>query len=300
MICATVSVVVWVIWFIIYFYSRLIYGPMESNRHLTAKVLGPRQNPEKTVNKRVEGLPKQLVKGNRKVSNRGGKAKVDQEIINHIITRLVKCSPYPPMYDSLPVRTVRRRWQSREDSAITGQTFRLTEGHRQFLVCTVADTTAVCWVDCWRIKSISIWVNNSDQDPTTCSIYPLTGDIDSNSFNDREAAFTCSSRSQAKPGSMKIIPARDTPLGSWHKTSSVNATGTLFSMSVDNGGANSGSWSTTTMDIEFEYVENLIGSPQGYSVSISATAPVGSIGGSDIFFPAGQSSMLVMGINRFI
>jgi hypothetical protein len=283
--------------------STACISPMHSNVHLAAKVLGPRQNQEKTESKRLEGVPQQLSLGNRKKTKTKNSRpeKMSSEVIQRLITHLVKPQAYPPAFDSLPTRTCRRRWVSKKDVAIVSESFRLTEGHRQFLVVTVANTTAVCYVDCWRIKSISIWCNNDVEDATTVTIFPVTGDIDSNTFNDRESGFTCSSRSEAKPGCMKIIPARDTPLGGWHKTSTVNATGSLFTINVNNGGASSGDWGTTTMDIEFEYVENLLGSPQGYSVTISAVASVGSLGGSDLFFPGGgASAMVLQNINRLI
>jgi hypothetical protein len=261
-----------------------------------AKVVSPKQNSKKPAKKHLEGGQKQLL-----VSRDNNHMKHNYNLVSRLVTRLANCAVFPPDLDATPKKHCVRRWTSKNNRAIVDEIFRLTEGHRQFLVVTVANTTAVCYVDCWRIKSISVWCNNDVEDPTTVTIRPVTSDIDSNCFNDREATFSCSSRSEAMPGHMKIIPALDTPLGSWHKTSTTNATGSLFIMNIDNGGASSGSWSTTTMDIEFEYVENLIGAPQGYSVTISATAVVGTMGGSDMFFPgAGTSCLVLQNINRLI
>jgi hypothetical protein len=264
---------------------------------VTPKVVSPKPYSQKPALKRLEGGQKQLqrqpAKKKQVVSN--------EQLMARLMTRLGVCPLLPPDYDATPVKRCIRRWTSRNNRAIVDEIFRLTEGHRQFLVVTVANTTAVCYADVWRIKSISIWCNNDVEDPTTVTLRPVTSDIDSNCFNDREASFSCSSRSEALPGHMKILPALDTPLGCWHKTSAVNATGSLFVINIDNGGASSGSWSTTTMDIEFEYVENLIGAPQGYSVTISATASVGTLGGSDMFFPGGGTSCMVLqNINRLI
>ena len=93
------------------------------------------------------------------------------------------------------------------------------------------------FVECWRIKRLSVWVINYVDNATTATIYPAGTDLDTNNFNDRERAFSCSSRSEAEPGHMTIIPARDTPMGGWHKTSTVNNSGNLFIMNVDYGGA---------------------------------------------------------------
>jgi hypothetical protein len=176
--------------------------------------------------------------------------------------------------------------------AITSQNFNLSQGHRQFLVVTDTAGTAVCYVDVWRIKSISVWTINYVDNATTCEVRPLTTDIDSNSYNDREATYSCSSRSEAQPGAMKIIPATDTPLGSWHKTSTVNSSGTLFNINVNYGGASSGNWATVTLDIEFEYVLNMAGGPQGYSVSTGTLTP-GTLGGANLF----SSALLLQDVN---
>jgi hypothetical protein len=81
---------------------------------------------------------------------------------------------------------------------------------------------------------------------------------------------------------MEIIPARDTPLGSWHRTSTVNPTGPLFGLDVSYGGASSGNWATITMDIEFEFVLNVIGGPQGFLYTSAVIVP-GTMGGTNLF-----------------
>ncbi len=256
----------------------------------------PRKNGEKTTDGKLEGASQSALKSRELIVRRaGGRSKKSgsQEVVERLVTRLKHAPRFPPMFDDTPLRCCRRRFVSAENVAITNQNFTLSNGHRQFLVVTDTAGTAVCWVDVWRIKSVSVWCINYVDNATTVTIRPLSTDLDTNNYNDREATYSCSSRSEAEPGSMKIVPARDTPLGSWHKTSTVNATGVLFGLNVNYGGASSGNWATVTIDIEFEYVENMVGSPQGYSVSTSTLTP-GTLGGSNLF----TSALLLQSVNQ--
>jgi len=257
---------------------------MRSNSSPKAKVeTRPRQNGEKTTSGKLEGAS-QHAKSRMLVKRREGKSEKNHvgALVERLVTRLSDCPRFPPMHDSTPTRRIVRRWVSAESVAITDRGFNLTQGHQQFLVVTDTSGGCVCFVDVWRIKSISIWCINYVDNATTVTVRPLSTDLDTNNYNDREATYSCSSRSEAEPGRMKIVPARDTPLGSWHKTSTVNPGGGLFRINVDYGGASSGNWATVTMDIEFEYVENLVGSPQGFTFASSTLIP-GTLGGTNLF-----------------
>jgi len=78
---------------------------------------------------------------------------------------------------------------------------------------------------------------------------------------------------------MCIKASVDSPLGSWHKTSTTNFAGSLFILNINqNGGTNN---KVVTMDIEFEYILNLVGLPQGYTIA-GAGLTAGTLGGANI------------------
>jgi hypothetical protein len=209
-------------------------------------------------------------------------------------TTVVPAPRFPPEFDASPTYFCRRRWVSDENVNIGASFFTQQNGHNQFLICT-SSGNALCWVDMWRIKKISVWTINYVDNATSVTIAPATADSTDNNFNDREAAYSISSRSEAEPGHMSIVPARDTPLGAWHKTSTVNNSGQLFQFIADYGGASTGNWATITLDVEFEFVPHMIGSPNGYTTTTSATT-VGVMGGKNIFVSG--TGMLLTDINN--
>jgi len=210
-------------------------------------------------------------------------------------TSLVSCPMYPPTYNAVPTYRATRRWTSNKTNPITSLSVTLASMHRQFSVVSVANTTAIPYADVWRIRRISIWCMNSVEDPTTVTLVPVGTDTTDNNFNDREVVYECTSRSEARPGHMAIVPSASCPLGAWHKTSTVNSTGVLFVINADYGGASAGDLSTVTMDIEYEFVENLYGTPQGYSFSLAGTYSVGTMGGTNI--PISIPALTLQGIN---
>jgi hypothetical protein len=190
---------------------------------------------------------------------------------------LVFCPPFPPDHNLAPTRRCWRRYN--QSSAVVNQAFSLANGHDQFLVVTNVTGAAVPWVDCWRIRTIRVWAISELNFTTHVTITPVGADIDSNMYNDKEQIFHCSSRSTAEPGAMSIRTAPDKPWGSWHFTSNVNFAGALFQVNV---GINAGSSNNRcTLDIEYEYVENLVGLPLGYGV-VTATTTLGTVGGRNI------------------
>jgi hypothetical protein len=196
----------------------------------------------------------------------------------------------PPAFNPIPVRRCRRRWL--QSAACVNQAFTLADGHSQFLVVTNVLGNAVPFVDCWRIRKIHVWCISEGTASTNVSITPVGADIDSNSYNDRERLFTCSSRSTAEPGHMHIKCAEDQPIGSWHFTSNVNFAGTLFQINV---GLNAGAATNRcTLDIEFEYVENFVGLPLGYG-KVTATTTLGTVGGESLFGSFGLQSTNLLG-----
>jgi len=227
-----------------------------------------------------------------KKGKKGKKGRLNEGVL---VTHFVPSPKFPPSYNATPIQRTRRRFVSNENVAITNLTFNLATGHRQFTCVTVASTSGVSYADCWRIRKISVWTINYIDNATTATLIPVGADTSDNSFVDREAVFECTSRSEADPGHMSIKPALDTPLGSWHRTNNTNASGTLFILNVDYGGASSGNWATVTVDIEFDYVLNVYGAPQGYAPS-TTSAVLGSLGGQNLTI-GGSAALLLQGIN---
>lgn len=272
---------------------------MEHQRHLAVKPLKAvgrnSVNNQKPALRQLEGAQQQALRSKKrpKPKTQIQRFGTVQEVLK---THLGPCPAFPPEFDSTPSRFIRRRWQSAENVAISTQGFALGFGHQQFLVVTVlgANDTGVSYADCWRLRKIEVWCRDSDENSTTVSIQPNAIDIDTNCFNDREANFVCSSKGTSKPGFMSIVCAPDTPLGSWHRCSTVNQNGILFYMDVDYGGASSGNWASVTLDLCFEYVENTIGVPQGYTKSTLTTGhTLGTMGGCNLF----SSALLLQGCN---
>lgn len=226
-------------------------------------------------------------------AKKGGKS-VKSLVGSDLVTAMRPCPTYPPAYNAIPTYRVKRRFVSAEAVAISNLAFTLVRGHNNFMVATDS-TTLYPYVDMWRIRRISVWTINYVDNATTATIFPVGTDIDTNNFNDRERAFTCSSRSEAMPGHMSIVPARDTPLGSWHKTSNVNSTGNLFIMNVDYGGASSGNWATVTLDLDFEIVLNTFGSAPGYTRAVVG-ASVGTMYGAD--WTPSVPALLLQSVNK--
>jgi len=202
-------------------------------------------------------------------------------------TVLVRCPLIPPARNFAKSRCETRRFV--QVGAMASQGFSLANGHDQFLTVTNAATgAAVPYVDSWRIKKISVWCVSTGNFNVEANITPSGTDLTSNMRNDKEQIFEISSRSTAEPASMSIICSKDQPLGSWHFTSNVNTAGVLFIYNVQIGGG--GSYYSTTMDIEFEVVDNLAGLPLGYGV-VTSTLVLGAIGGRN------WSNMSLRGVN---
>jgi len=197
-------------------------------------------------------------------------------------------SAFPPQRTFAKKRTEVRRFV--QNAAVANQGFSLANGHDQFLAITSALGAAVPYVDCWRIKKIDVWAISEGNNHTTVTLTPVGTDLTSNMRNDREQIFSITSRSEAQPAHMEIVTSKEQPLGSWHFTSATNFAGTLFAVNVQIGGG--ASQYRVTMDITFEVVDNLAGSPLGYGVT-TATTVLGTIGGRNIL-----AGMALQGINN--
>jgi hypothetical protein len=152
--------------------------------------------------------------------------------------------------------------------AIAGQTFALADGHNQFLTVVATTGNAISFVDMWRIRRIQLWSIGSG---VVTTIQPLSGDIN-NAFNSPERTFALSPIGTSQPGYLSIRPrGPQDPLGGWKETNNVNFAETLFVLSCTGGAG------ALIMDIDFEFVLNIVGGPNGYAV-ITSTTVLGTLG----------------------
>jgi hypothetical protein len=221
-----------------------------------------------------------------KKGKRGGR-----QVLPGETSRIVRSPVLPFNYNASPTYTCHRRFRTSDTIQVVNQQFTIANGHDQFLNVINVAGLANCWVDMWRIKKIYVWCVATFSHSTLVFILPAGADIDSNSFNDREQVFTCQARSEAFPGHMCVEPSTSSPLGSWHETTTVNAAGPLFTINIGNTGAASTQYDTTTMDIEFEYVVNMTGVANGYTVATTTTS-LGTLGVRNI-----STGLLAYGVN---
>jgi len=195
-----------------------------------------------------------------------------------------------PSKQFIPTYRCWRRF--RQNAVITNQSFTISDGNNQFLMVTNASGAATPYVDMWRIKKIVAYISglgSSVTQQSNLSLIPQGLDISNNFLNDREEVFDMSGNS-TNTTSMIITPGKGTPLGSWHETSNVNFAGVLFLFSSSQANSN-----IAFLDIEFEVIPSLVGSPNGYTV-VTGTTVVGVMGGR----PWAAGAMLPVGTNNLV
>jgi hypothetical protein len=191
-----------------------------------------------------------------------GRKSVKNEIISLLDTHMVRCEKIPPPLNMARIRRESRRWI--QTGAVSNQGFTLSNGHDQFLTVITVAGAAAPYVDSWRIRRIKIWCVSQDNFSTSVTLTP-TGADSSNMNNDRESIYTCTSRSVGEPASMCIVPSRVKPLGGWHFTTVTGVASVLFQININTNGGSSEN--RTTMEIDFDVIDNLAGLPLGYSTT---------------------------------
>jgi hypothetical protein len=167
---------------------------------------------------------------------------------------------YPPQIDFIPSLTFKRRFRC--SGAISSTGFRLADGHNQFTVATTS-ILGNCYLDMWRISKIEMWTTLNSSGGTV-SILPVAVDSNLNFYNEKIKEISDSSVSVDKPAHVVFKTNKNTPVGSWHWSTTANSTGILFNFVCP---------AETIMDIQFEGVLNLTGIPNGYTRALSlATA----------------------------
>lgn len=220
---------------------------MYRKRNEKAKGEAPRQNLKKgKAEKAQPSLKLSLEGGYKKIPNRQPPEVVSSKIYDKKVLYRFGGSP-----------------------AVGSSTFSIKDGHNQFLISlgNVVGSSMISYVDCWRIKKIRFYVKSDESDRTTRLIFtPVAIDAD-NFMTDINSAHTMTGDSANLPNCFEYEPSKYHPCGSWHRTSTTNQDGLLFlldhSSRVD---------PNTFVEIEFQYVMNTSGIPNGY-VAVATSIP---------------------------
>jgi hypothetical protein len=169
-------------------------------------------------------------------------------------------------------------------AVFAGQTFTQADLYNQFLVVVATTGNAISYADMVRIRKIKIYVQG--QAGIAFTLQPLNADVN-NQFASPERTWTVQCQNASAPTqSLTIKPSGPMdPLGGWKETSNAGFATALFVAS----------WNGTTgltIDITFDYIENVVGGPNGYAV-VTTTTTLGTVGGRPIL-----GSMNVLGSNQ--
>ena len=137
----------------------------------------------------------------------------------------------------------------------------------------------------WRIKKVEMWTTLQASGDTV-AITPLSTDTSLNFNSDRIREISDTSCSVDHPAHVVVNTKPSQPMGSWHVTSTVNASTQLFSFACP---------LEAIMDITFEGVINLSGAPNGYTRALvgatAGTLYATAIGASPAMTPVGINSI---------
>lgn len=264
-------------------FDRVTYSPMEQQLHLAVKSLratGTQPvNKEKTPETQLEGavqgslnatsfrnvaIPIKKLRGKR--AKKGKEASSDDDNLKVIPRGLATLPPLNPQ------RIYERRvcWRFGA-GALALTAFTLADGANQFLVTTNTTGSLVCYADAWRIKEMDFYLKDSPSDKTVF-VYMAPNTVTTDNFLDElPRQFTMMSAGQQEYAHYKVITHPRHPLGSWHKGSSVNYTGTLFSLQTGSAMEDNCCYLYMT----FEWVPNLVGTVPGYGISSAGTTVSG-------------------------
>jgi hypothetical protein len=230
---------------------------MSRNTNMKAMVRGPRKN----LKKRNDPA---------RNSSATGSGVVDKVVI-------------PKFIRPNPFRRITKRWVS--TAAFAAQTFTQSDLYNQFLVVVATSGNAVPYADMVRIVKLRAYIQGAAG--ALFTLQPLNADVN-NQFASPERTWAIQCQNASAPTQSLVIrpTGPSDPLGGWKESSNVNFAETLFVASWQNG--------TTglTIDITFDYIENVVGGPNGYAV-LTSTSTLGTVGGRSIL-----SNMNVIGSNQ--
>jgi hypothetical protein len=162
-----------------------------------------------------------------------------------------------PEFKRLPMNTVVKRFVC-NGGAVSG-TIAITDLLNQFMVVSTS-VLGICFIKAVRIKCLKLLAPVQTQGTSVeCTLQPSTTDGSNNSFNSVPEKYSDTSASIDIPAYLKLKPSIDTPLGSWHFSSTVT-TG-LVTITAPQG---------STMDLTLEYMLNTEGIVSPYTVVIAA------------------------------
>jgi len=169
-------------------------------------------------------------------------------------------------------------------AAFAAQTFTQADLYNQFLVVVATTGNAVPYVDMVRLKRLKAYVQG--QAGNAFTIQPLDADVN-NQFASPERTWTIQCQNASAPTQSLVVKPKGPmdPLGGWKETSNAGFATALFVASWSGGMG-------LTIDITFDYIENVVGGPNGYAV-VTTTSVLGTVGGRTIF-----SNMNVLGSNQ--
>jgi hypothetical protein len=194
-----------------------------------------------------------------------------------------KIEKIPPRLLPNPIRKAIRRYSTA--TSFSAQTWTQSTLYNQFLTVVAVSGNAISFADMVRIKRIKAWVFGMGSDLV---IQPTNADVN-NQFASPERTYTASCVSTAFPAVLVIKPNKvNDPLGGWKETNNVNFAEILLVLNF----AASTTGGFLVLDFEYEYIENIVGGPNGYAV-ITSTTVLGTMGSVVPFAP-----LFIVGSNQ--
>jgi hypothetical protein len=182
-----------------------------------------------------------------------------------------------------PIRKAVRRYSTA--TAFSAQTITQSTLYNQFLTVVATTGNAIPFADGVRIRKICAWVFGMG---SNFVIQPTNGDVN-NQFSSPERTYTAQCLSDAYPAKLVLKPKNSAdPLGGWKETNNNNFAEVLAVLNFASGGVTP----FLILDIHFEYVENIVGGPNGYAV-ITSTTTIGTLGSVTPFNP-----LFIVGSNQ--
>lgn len=263
------------------------FVPMDNSRCVNAKSLraaGTQPvNNEKTARTELEGAQQPgplaslggastfttMVRGNgrRKKIGRDGKSASRDDDNLHPVS--LGFSELPPIY---PQRIYERKvyWRFAANGFAT-TAFTLADGCNQFLVTTNTTGNLVAYADSWRLKKLDVYMKDSSSDEQVLITFTPNSVTTDNFLDELPRSFSMTSAGFSRFVHYQIATHPRHPIGSWHKCTTTNQAGTLFSMSASGNMKDYCAWLVGT----FEFVPNLVGTVPGYGISGAGTTVSG-------------------------
>jgi hypothetical protein len=213
--------------------------------------------------------------GQQKSVNKSNLSSFESELNILLSNRLRTFKGLASSYSPMKLARTTRRFVC--DTNFTG-TFLQSDGHGQFLTATSA-TTCATFVDMWRIRRIRVYARNNESDyPVQVTITPSGTDSNINAINSLVKIYAVESQSSASAMIMELKPGLNQLWGMWHKCITTASSSTILTIacSTPSGAIDA----NTIFEFDFEYLLNIVGGLQSYTVSGLSGLTVGTLYGS--------------------